>query len=93
MNTKSALIIAVAIVIGFSIKPILDSVDFSEPYDRVIKINIGSAQFYVRAGSVNWSRKVISGVPVFSAEKSTITPATQEAAETIDEIIKLRNED
>ena len=38
MNTKSALIIAVAIVIGFSIEPILDRVDFSDPAERLIKV-------------------------------------------------------
>jgi hypothetical protein len=38
MNTKSALIIAVAIVIGFSIEPILDRVDFSDPAERLINV-------------------------------------------------------
>jgi len=38
MNTKSALIIAVAIVIGFSIEPIVDRVDFSDPGERLINV-------------------------------------------------------
>ena len=63
MNTKSALVIAVAIVIGFSIEPILDRVDFSEPHDRLIKVvdireddHMGYAyEFYVKAGSLRWN--------------------------------------
>lgn len=62
MNTKSALIIAVAIVIGFSIEPILDRVDFSDPAERLIKvvaIGVGTDEEYayefsVKAGSVRW---------------------------------------
>ena len=57
MNTKSALIIAVAIVIGFSIEPILDRVDFSDPKDRLVKVISGenfAVTTYVKAGSVDW---------------------------------------
>ena len=64
MNTKSALIIAVAIVIGFSIEPILDRVDFSDPAERLIKVvdtrddeHMGYAyEFYVRVGDFSWNR-------------------------------------
>jgi hypothetical protein len=63
MNTKSALIIAVAIVIGFSIEPILERVDFSDPHDRLIKvvaIGVGSDEEYayefsVKAGTLRWT--------------------------------------
>ena len=57
MNTKSALIIAVAIVIGFSIEPILDRVDFSDPKDRLVKVISGenfAVTTYVKAGDVDW---------------------------------------
>ena len=65
MNTKSALIIAVAIVIGFSIEPILDRVDFSDPRKRLIKVvdtrddeHMGYAyEFYVRAGDIRWKER------------------------------------
>jgi hypothetical protein len=65
MNTKSALIIAVAIVIGFSIEPILDRVDFSDPGERLIKVvatdatdHMGySYEFYVKVDDGNWLKE------------------------------------
>lgn len=55
MNTKSALIIAVAIVIGFSIEPILDRVDFSDPINEVVYVEDKNGnKFYTLAGWLNW---------------------------------------
>ena len=60
MNTKSALIIAVAIVIGFSIEPILDRVDFSDPGERLINVvysgNKGPYTFYVKLNHEDWTQ-------------------------------------
>jgi len=89
MNTKSALIIAVAIVIGFSIEPILDRVDFSEPYDRLIKVvNTDSTdamgfayEFYVKAGDVNWEKSRISGR--WRSKNGSWYPADEYALKTI----------
>jgi hypothetical protein len=88
MNTKSALIIAVAIVIGFSIEPILDRVDFSDPHDRLIKVmspsistNVGFAyEIYLRAGDYKW-KKSSSGR--WLSEKGSWYPADEYALKTI----------
>lgn len=92
MNTKSALIIAVAIVIGFSIEPILDRVDFSDPYDRLIKVvdwregdNMGYAyEFYVRAGDVKWEKSRTGGS--WRSKSGYWYPADEYALKTILEI-------
>lgn len=87
MNTKSALIIAVAIVIGFSIEPILNRVDFSDPHDRLIKVvdiregdHMGYAyEFYVRAGDLKWAKSKITG----RWASSGFMPADKYALKTI----------
>lgn len=92
MNTKSALIIAVAIVIGFSIEPILDRVDFSDPHDRLIKVvardstdTMGYAyEFYVEAGYVGWERSKIS--KRWKSKYGSFYPADEYALKTIIEM-------
>jgi hypothetical protein len=89
MNTKSALIIAVAIVIGFSIEPILDRVDFSDPHHRLIKVvntvdneHMGYAfEFYVKAGDVKWEKSRSSGR--WYSRNGVWCPADEYALKTI----------
>ena len=61
MNTKSALIVAMAIVIGFSIEPILDRVDFSDPGERLINVVYNEEnhdfQFCVKVNQGAWVKK------------------------------------
>ena len=82
MNTKSALIIAVAIVIGFSIEPILDRVDFSDPEEKLVKFD-GKRGFFV-AGGYKWVVRNSSIVVEKYLEKSKETfyyyPADKESA-------------
>lgn len=92
MNTKSALIIAVAIVIGFSIEPVLDRVDFSDPPERFIKVvntettdHMGFAyEFYIRAGDVRWEKNKLSGR--WHSKYGAFYPADEYALKTIIEM-------
>lgn len=52
MNTKSALIIAVAIVIGFSIEPILDRENTSDPRKEVVVFDREEGVYV--AGEFKW---------------------------------------
>ena len=83
MNTKSALIIAVAIVIGFSIEPILDRVDFSDPKEKVVEVLYDKRVKTFRvAGTLEW--KISDGVIFANAskhDKYRYTPANQYSAE------------
>ena len=89
MNTKCALIIAVAIVIGFSIEPILDRVDFSDPKEKVVEVLYDKRVNTFRvAGALEW--KISNGV-VFAKSKSgrtTYTPANQYSAEIGYQLVK-----
>jgi len=86
MNTKSALIIAVAIVIGFSIEPILDRVDFSDARDRLIKVvysgSNGPYTLYVKASDDDW----INEDGFWYSESTGFQPADEYALKTIIEM-------
>jgi hypothetical protein len=102
MNTKSALIIAVAIVIGFSIEPILDRVaplnqsseiqgiesKVSDPRKRVIKVWEGDSErpMFMEAGSVKWRNLLFLG-----SITGGLYPADKESAETVLEIYNLQD--
>lgn len=90
MNTKSALIIAVAIVIGFSIEPILDRVDFSEPGERLIKVVYSSSNgpyaLYVRASDIDW----VHDDGLWYDETIGFQPADEYALKTIIEMYEQR---
>ena len=80
MNTKSALIIAVAIVIGFSIEPILDRVDFSDPKEKVVEVLYDKRVKTFRvAGALEW--KISNGVIFAKIGDATYSPANQYSAE------------
>ena len=85
MNTKSALIIAVAIVIGFSIEPIVEKVDFSDPHHRLIKVvntirDEYAYELYVRAGDFRWKQY---GSNEWYSDPGGYTPADEYALQAI----------
>ena len=87
MNTKSALIIAVAIVIGFSIEPILDRVDFSDPKEKVVEVLYDKRVNTFRvAGALEW--KISNGVVFAKHGGTTYTPANQYSAEIGYQLVK-----
>jgi hypothetical protein len=102
MNTKSALIIAVAIVIGFSIEPILDRIvplkespeiqgsesKVSDPRKRVIKVwNSGDERpIFMKAGAVEWQNTIW-----LSSARGGLYPADKESAETVLEVYNLQD--
>jgi hypothetical protein len=93
MNTKSALIIAVAIVIGFSIEPILDRVDFSDPREEAVLLKLHGYTFSPErfiAGNFNWKLQaggVITGTNPDRDKDDLWIPADQNAADVVARII------
>ena len=88
MNTKSTLTIAVAIVIGFSIEPILDRVDFSDPKEKVVEVLYDRKFNYFKvAGALEW--KINDNGRIYAeSEHSTYIPANQYSAEVGYQLIK-----
>jgi hypothetical protein len=102
MNTKSALIIAVAIVIGFSIEPILERVvplnespeiqgiesKVTDPRKRVIKVLDRTFEhpLFMEAGRIEWQKTIY-----LSSLRGGFYPADKESAETVLEICNLQD--
>ena len=87
MNTKSALIIAVAILIGFSIEPILDRVDFSDPKSEVVYLkDSDGGERYIIAGFLNWK---VEGGHIYAKDKrnNILIPLDQHSAKVGKQLI------
>ena len=88
MNTKSTLTIAVAIVIGFSIEPILDRVDFSDPKEKVVEVIYDNrVNIFKVAGALEWKVNDSGGIYAKYGE-SSFRPANRYSAEVGYQLIK-----
>ena len=83
MNTKSALIVAVAIVIGFSIEPILDRDVSDDLKNEIVELKMPSKpSFYGVAGEYDWQVNDNTGfVEAVRKNGTRLFPANKISAE------------
>ena len=83
MNTKSALIIAVAIVIGFLIEPILDREDSDDLKNKIVELKMPSTpSLYGVAGKYDWKVNDETGfVEAVRKNGTRLFPANKISAE------------